>query len=529
MTRIIFCVALATTAIACHNPDNYLLTPTLADQVLSVTLSSTTLPADGISRATVTAQLDPRTDLDKRSVTFTTTAGTLIAEGKESTSITVAADTNAKAVVELRSSTTPSIAHIEVTVASVARTASVEFLKLAREDVYDIAISSTSVPADGVTASVITVKLKRLGTTDQRAVRFETSAGTFNTSGQTSSRSVSVTAGPTGVAIVELRSDTPGNALVRVTALDMLYEFGVTFTALAREDVFDVAVSSTSIPADGFSTAVITATLKRPVSASQRAIKFETSAGTLIGPGQPSGRAVTVNADATGRAVVELQSDKTVGSARVRVTALDLPYEFTVNFTGVNPSNVVTVSASPGSAPADGVTMVTVTATVAAGLPAGRRTVAFRTTLGQITPTAIDADGSNVARATVTSAVIGTARITATVDGATAETTAQFTTSLPDRVFVAPDAVQLNSGGSTTIRVTLLRSTGTISPRLEVSFSATTNTGAALGTFSRITLADNGAATATFNVGTTAYLGPVTITATAEGGAAGTATIQIIP
>jgi hypothetical protein len=249
----------------------------------------------------------------------------------------------------------------------------------------------------------------------------------------------------------------------------------------------------------------------------------------LIAPGQAAGRTVTVNADATGRAVVDLQSDKTVGPARVRVTALDLPFEFTINFTGANPADVVTVSASPSSAPADGIATITVTARVAATLPAGRRTVAFRTTLGTIAPAAIEADGSNVARATVSSAVIGTARITATVDGATAETTAQFTSSLPERLFVAPDAAALSSGGSTTIRVTLTRSVGTISPRLEVTFTAATNTGATLGTFSRITLAEGGVATATYNVGMTGYLGPVTITAAAEGGATGSATIQIVP
>jgi hypothetical protein len=35
--------------------------------------------------------------------------------------------------------------------------------------------------------------------------------------------------------------------------------------------------------------------------------------------------------------------------------------------------------------------------------------------------------------------------------------------------------------------------------------------------------------TATFNAGTTAYVGPVTITATVEGGATGSATLQIVP
>jgi adhesin/invasin len=329
--------------------------------------------------------------------------------------------------------------------------------------------------------------------------------------------------------VVELQSEIVGVAHVRVTALDMLDEFDITFTALAREDVFDVSVSRTSIEADGFSTTVITATLKRPGTPQQRVVKFETSAGTLIAPGQPNSRLVTLTADATGRAAVELQSDRTVGAARVRVTALDLPYEFGITFTGVSPASIITVSAAPSSAPADGATALLVTATVAEALPAGRRAVSFRTTLGQVSPITADADGSNAARASVVSATTGTARITATVDGVTAETTAQFTVALPDKVFVAPDAVELKLGGSTSIRVTLTRAVGSVSPRLEVSFSATTGAGAAVGSFSRVTLAENSLATATFNVGTTTFPGPVTITASVEGGAKGTATLQIVP
>jgi hypothetical protein len=516
-------------AVACHSPDDYLLSPTRADEVLSVTLSAATLPADGIARTTITAHLDPRTDIDKRDVTFTTTAGTLIAVGKEGSSITVTADISGKAVIELRSATTPATARVDVTVASVARTAAVEFLTVPREDLFDVSVSRTSVPADGFSTSVISVTLKRLGTPTQRQIKFESSAGTFVAAGQANSRSVTMAAGPSGAVVVELQNDIASIAHVRVTALDTLYEFDVTFTALTRDEVFDVSVDRTSIPADGFSTVVITATLKRSGTPQQRTFKVETAAGTLIAPGQAASRLVTVSADATGRAVVELQSDKTVGTARVRVTAFDLPYEFVITFTAVDPTNIVTLSASPSSAPADGVTAITVSAVISGSIPAGRRAVAFRSTLGQITPAVIEADGGNVARATVTSAVAGTARITATVDGATAETTVQFGAALPDRVFVAPDAVQLKSDGSTTVRVTLIRATGTVSPRLAVSYSAQTGGGAPIGSFSRVTLAESSVSTATFNVGTTPYLGPVTITATVEGGPAGSATLQVVP
>jgi len=419
-------------------------------------------------------------------------------------------------------------AHVRVGALDTVDDFDITFTALAREDVFDVSISSTSVPADGFSSAVITVTLKRLGTIDQRAIKFETSAGFLVASGQVSARAVTITAGGTGRVIVELQSETIGIAHVRVTALDTLYEFDVTFVALAQAEVFDVSVSRTSIPADGFSTATITATLKRPGTAQQRVVKFETSAGLLIAPGQAAARAVTLTADATGIARVELQSDKTVGSARVRVTNLDLPFELTVAFTSADPASVVTVSTAPGSAPADGATAIIVSATVAAGLPAGRRTVAFRTTLGTVVPALVEADGSNVARASLVSFVTGSARITATVDGVTADTTAQFTPALPDRIVVAPDAVQLRSGGNTTIRVTLLRSSGSVSPRLEVSYSATTSTGSSLGSFSRVTLAEGSTSTAQFNVDTTSYVGPVTIRA-AVNGTSGTASINIVP
>ena len=149
-----------------------------------------------------------------------------------------------------------------------------------------------------------------------------------------------------------------------------------------------------------------------------------------------------------------------------------------------------------------------VTATVASHLPTGRRLVTFRSTLGTVTPAAIEADGSNTARATITSTTVGQTRITATVDGVTAETTAQFTAALPSRVFVAPDASSLSTGGNTTIRVSLVRATGSVSSPLEVIYSATTNAGASIGSFSRVTLASAGASTAMFNLGTTVYSAP---------------------
>ena len=132
--RFVACwLTLAAMTSACHTPEDYLLSPSQIDQMLNVTVSAATISADGISRVTITAQLDPRTDADKRDVTFTTTAGTLIAGGREGLTITVPADSAGKAVAELRSAITPATAQIEVAAGSIRRASSVAFLALARE------------------------------------------------------------------------------------------------------------------------------------------------------------------------------------------------------------------------------------------------------------------------------------------------------------------------------------------------------------------------------------------------------------
>ena len=68
ISRLACCVALVTAAAGCYRPDDYLLGPSQADQVLVVTVSATTVSADGISRVTITAQLDPRTDAHAQAV-----------------------------------------------------------------------------------------------------------------------------------------------------------------------------------------------------------------------------------------------------------------------------------------------------------------------------------------------------------------------------------------------------------------------------------------------------------------------------
>lgn len=300
------------------------------------------------------------------------------------------------------------------------------------------------------------------------------------------------------------------------------------------DSVLAVTVSADTIPANGIARATIVAQLDPRTDASKRTVTFATSAGTLIGGGK-EGPTVTVTADSAGKATAELRSATAPGFARLEITAGGVSRTQVVEFVASDPAQIITLSVDSSSIPADGTSAVNVVAQLAAGLTPERRKVTFRTTLGRFVPGnqdsfTIDADGSNVARATLVSTSAGQARVTAaTADGVSSSADVTFTQSLPDSLFVSPAAATLKSGESTRVTVTLLRVVGQVSPRLQVSYSATTSTGASIGTFSGITLTnDNHLSEATFHVLTTTYLGPVTIRA-AVGNREGTATIQIVP
>lgn len=430
--RAALCVMAAIGLSACHDPDAYTLSPDRLNKIISITPSATVLPADGIARITITAQLDPLTDADKRLVKFTTSGGTLIWGTQEGPTTTVPADDDGRAVVVLRSSSTPGPVQLDVAAGPLSRSITIQFVSVRREELFGVDVTPPTIPADGFSTMRITVALQRLGTVQQRAV------------------------------------------------------------------------------------------------------KFEVSRGTLLATGVGAAREATVTADTNGVAVIDLQSDKTPGPVRLTVTALERTDDFEVSFSPVDPSRIITLSASPASVPADGATPIAVVARIAAGLPAGKRTVTFGTTVGLFLPgrrgeTTIDADGSNTAQATLVSTTTGEARLTATVDGTTASAIVQFDVALPDKLFVSPAAAALRSGESTLVTVTLLRDVGEVSPRLQVAYSAQTSSGASIGQFSGITLSNLGVSSATFNVGSTTYIGPVTIRASVSGGGSGTASVQIVP
>ncbi len=151
--------------------------------VLGTVGGVTSLPADGVSRLRLVAQLDPRADLSKRTVIFSTSAGTLvggapavIAGGRE-----VAADGTGQATIELVSAQQVGPAVVVASVKEVpglSRSLAIGFTAADVNGVIRFVASPASAPADGASKTVFTVEVSSalpLGT----QVAFATSGGLF--------------------------------------------------------------------------------------------------------------------------------------------------------------------------------------------------------------------------------------------------------------------------------------------------------------------------------------------------------------
>jgi hypothetical protein len=312
----------------------------------------------------------------------------------------------------------------------------------------------------------------------------------------------------------------------------------VPFVAVTIDQVLTLTSSAPSLPADGFSTATITAALTFQGDRQQN-VAFSTSRGTLVRFGAGAGDVgTTVQADASGVARIQLRSDTTVGIARVAAKMGAFEREIFVEFTPINPSDILTVSPDVDTAPADGFTRVRIVARVSPLIPDSgtNRTVTFTTTDGTFTSNTtpgtadkvatVKADASNLAIIELRSPTVPvTAGITATVTNVTARTSVTFTRALPQTVFVeATKSTVARINDTVDLTATLLRDAGQPTSNLVVTWEARDAAGNSIGAFSRVTLAmpdpadaTRMKATATFDPADTAAAGAARITATVSG------------
>lgn len=282
MREMTVAAVLALAVAGCHDPDAYVLGPDTADAVLAVTVSATTLPADGIARATIVAQIDPRSDADKRAVTFTTSAGTLIGGAQEGTTTTVDADTTGRAVAELRSATVPGSAQVQIKAGAVARTATVEFVASDPALVISVSADPSSIAADGSSTMNVVAQVAAGLPAARRTITFRSTRGTFVPG---SAGEITVDADSSNTARATLVSTSPGPARVTAATADGVSASTDVSFAQALPDSLFVSPAAATLPSGG-STRVVVTLLRAVGKVNDRlqvAYSATTAAGNSIG------------------------------------------------------------------------------------------------------------------------------------------------------------------------------------------------------------------------------------------------------
>jgi len=247
--RALLVTALAATALfagRCYEKKDYSPTapPTADALVLTTASGQTSLPADGVSRLQIIARISPDADADKRTVLFSTTAGTLVGTANASNQIAVAADVTGTATVELRSAQQVGLAVVTAQVQNVAglsRQINISFTEADAGSVLHFIAAPSSAPADGATLSSFTVQLSPslpLGT----QVTFQATAGVFQP-GSTSS--IVLTADGSYQVTADLQSPTTiGSGRVTATARGITQQAAINFVR-ALPDIITVSTGGT--------------------------------------------------------------------------------------------------------------------------------------------------------------------------------------------------------------------------------------------------------------------------------------------
>src|SRR3954453_17766245 len=167
---------------SCYKESNY--SPTAPQVAGALTLAtadgSRSIAADGLSRVTLVATTAADADSNKRTITFTTSSGTLVGAAGSGTTIDVNAGSDGRALAILQSSQKVETAVVSAAVkgtANVAPQPQIQFTPPDPNDALRFVTAPASAPADGATVPLFTVAVSPAMTTG--TVTFASSSGPF--------------------------------------------------------------------------------------------------------------------------------------------------------------------------------------------------------------------------------------------------------------------------------------------------------------------------------------------------------------
>jgi len=438
---------------------------------------------------------------DGTAVTLTTTAGTL---GNAAPTTT-----NGVASTTLTSPALVGIATVRATVGGVSDSVSVTIIPGAVDDIV-LSATPSNLTADG--ASTSTIQATVLDVNDNTVANGETI--TFSVTAGTGTLSNLTAATTNGVAVVTYTSSgTAGTETVTAKATNNTTETVDIVLIAASVGSVSVTTSSSSIQADGASTALITAVVEDTSGndvSDGTAVTFTTTAGDI--DSATGGTQTTVSTTTTnGAATATLTSSTTAGAVTVTATAGGVSDTVDMTFTQV--PTYLSLSLSQVSVKSDNSDSATVYATLLDSNYAviEGETVSFTATGGQISSTTSVTDANGRASIAFSSGTYDptnqTVQVSASVTGlAAVQIPVQVTGSV---LSLSTDNTTIPDDGSSTATLTVLAKDAGDVP----VYNATIN----------FSVSGSGNATVTPNSDTTDVSGELSVVITGTG--AGSVTI----
>ncbi len=225
-------VAVTLVAGACHKPEEFSPSSPEVQDALKISLSASSLPADGVATLVITAQIDPRALPANRKLVFKAEDGAFLEATTEPfRQVERTVDVNGRATVTLRSSRNVRPVGISVEVMAkptVFARATVNFVRADPGGTIAFIGTASSAPADGATLTPVTVEISAELPTGRRTVTFNTNRGTFAQGGTTTA---TATAGADNGARVDLKSAADaGPARLTATVDGVTIDHVVDFT-----------------------------------------------------------------------------------------------------------------------------------------------------------------------------------------------------------------------------------------------------------------------------------------------------------
>jgi hypothetical protein len=442
---------------------------TLPIAAITLTANPTTLPADGSSSSTITATVfdasGKQLNKDGVPVTFTTNLGHF-SNGLQTITVYttwldfldpgVSSLDFGKVLVSLIAGTTPGVALIKCESGNV--TQSINMTIGSPSDVASIILSSnpTSLPADGGSSSAITATVLDASgnplNKDGVQIKFTTTLGNFAAADGSKPKTITVSttwvdpvwlmtrAGKVVVSLIAGKES--GIALITCESGGVTQTTNVTIGTSGQVASITLSASPTSLPADGASSSTLTAQLLDTsgnlINLSSIPVTFTTTLGHFSNNLQT----ITVTSQSTtavpGKVVVSLMAGTTSGMALIKCESGGVTQSTNITIGSSAQVASITLSASPTSLPADGISSLAITALLKdiTGNPITQPniSVTFTTTQGlghfsngsnTITVTTANSVGSSgaVVVSLIAGTTSGTAVITCASGGVTQATT----------------------------------------------------------------------------------------------------------